>query len=336
MVPGTPRNMSEDNESLKLEGEPRPLMSSLPMIDTGNSVVLVLLCVMILIVGTVGNSVVLYTFGWRKRKSMNNSKALLLTLGIFDLICSALIPVLMIVRTVGPQAAAFDAGCRVLPLALTSSVTASQVMIIAICYDRYVAVRHPFRNRPMIPLIKKTVTASILLSTVLCIPMFVDLMKHSFIEAFYCYRSFEKSRSFLLQSCVFLARDVNTFIAMAFYIRGILRELGRTTDKLPPSSAQQCIRWRKRREHIKRLLAAVVTTFKLCIAPFDLYIFFLMTFDFQDPGPNSWQKIVTGGSYLIVLQSANSAVNVFIYSAFHPDFTFLRVMSRRLSISFSS
>ena len=113
--------------------------------DTGYdyfTIILLTLMSLILVIGTAGNSVVCYVFGFKQRKHRSVPETLFLYLGAIDFTASLVNPSLHIYWTI-TKYSRWDfgiIGCKILVPMAPISVTLSALIILIIAVDRYFVI----------------------------------------------------------------------------------------------------------------------------------------------------------------------------------------------------
>ena len=104
-------------------------------------------CMVILIVGIIGNSLVLMVFGSRWTK-LNSFEVYMISLATADLIATIMYPSKMLYESLGGNFHVIStSGCTVIDVISTTSVAVSSFTLVVISCERYMVVKWPFSGR---------------------------------------------------------------------------------------------------------------------------------------------------------------------------------------------
>ena len=278
-----------------------------------------ILCAIVFLTGTLGNALIVYIFGWKKRGNRKNFDRLLLILAVTDLFSSFIVPILFMYGTVTKfqQWHFGHAGCKILISLLPVTVTLSHGILIFISYDRYRAIHHPLRLPFKRSFICVWLIVTSFIAFILASPYIYSLR---IIESFGgCLPAHALSNHiFALGS---LLRDVVATIAMI--ILGAI-----TTNAINKSSSvgsSPCMHRRKRSKRARKILTALVCVFSVCVIPADLfqvgyYSYITIKGDNNVHFDSKTLVIIRVANTLLqLLQVSNSAWNVVIYSWMQKD-----------------
>lgn len=286
-----------------------------PIILHVSDVINIIFVVAILIIGVVGNSMIVYFIGWKKRRRIQRFEGFLLMLGVIDLMASIFIPLSFLYLT----ATNFErwdfgiVGCKMIPPLLQVSITLSQGMLIIISYERYHTLVKPFNER-----IKKTTIACWLL-IVLVVAVLIII---PYMSAFKIYRTTETiqfcqpydptGHLFMTSSTLHLTRDIIAIVIMGLLNNRMSHALTKQHDELT---------WKREKMSQKgrRLLRRVFVIFITLTVPVDLYqvVYYAL---YMGNVPFTDEVVVAtriANTFLNIVQASNSVVNVFIYSRMH-------------------
>eukprot|EP00794_Sanderia_malayensis_P011116 gene11116-12286_t len=279
--------------------------------------IILFLLVMILVVGSVGNSVVCYVFGFKQRKRRSVPETLFLYLGTVDLIASIVNPSLYIYWTV-TEFKRWDfgiVGCKFLAPLAPISVTLSALLILIIAVDRYFIIVHQFGRNYSQRRIKFVALGALLVSICLYIPYIyyldIDVYPCMIIDTSSPGFAYPTVAVLLLQDCGFICILIFTNVK----VRRSLRQ-----QKL--SKFEHAFEARRTRSNTRltRILIAMSLVFCLLVIPRDILQSIFIISWLNPPGVNYTPTIIQMNSLFKVMQTANSCVNVFIYSKMHRKF----------------
>jgi len=288
------RRMVPDNNTSISPDHPNSGISPYLPSEIMNIIALTLICVM----GTIGNFLVIYVFAWKKRKHRKRFESLLAILAVVDMFASMVVPTLFLYGTVTRyrQWHFGYIGCKVISSLFPASVTISQGILILISYERYKSIKNPF-ERPLRKLfICLWLLVTFLVALLLVSPYIyvLKLVSSSRYEIHTCMPS-QENNSLLLYSIGNVLRD--------FAATTVMLVFGMMTNKLLKQSNK---------------MSSLACGFSRARHQMIIYIFYKTNFKFNK---TSYKAVLLLNSVLSVLQIANSATNVIIYSRMHKGFT---------------
>ena len=280
--------------------------------------------VLIFLFGTVGNSLVIYVFGWKKRHSRKHFEYLLLLLAITDLFASTTIPLLFIYGTVTQykQWHFGYLGCKIILSIFPITVTISQSILVLISFERYKSISDPLGNK-----MKKLFVYLWLLFTfitsILLVSPYAYTLQVVTAEEYGINTCIPSNEGFIHLFIYSLGNFIRDFAAsVVMVILGIM-----TAKSLKTS----CLLLHKReiKKHLvnankaRKMLIVVVCVFNCCVLPLDLFqVIIYSKFQLNSfVTKQEFDIIIKCNTFLSILQVANCVANIFIYSKMHQDFS---------------
>jgi 7 transmembrane receptor (rhodopsin family). len=270
-------------------------------------IIVTLLCITV-IIGVVGNAIVVYIFSIKapskKHASRRGFNSLLSLLGAVDLISSLVIPAIFIYLTL-TNYHTWDCGyvgCKILPSLLPVSITITHGVLLMICYEQYKVVMEPFVPQTNLPSdnILTWLFGIVFLAVLMTIPQAstYDLTGGSFLYGFQACQPINGSETVqLVSALIYLCRDIFTIICMAYFFY-------KTSWKLTKHSSFS-VKGRK-------VLKTVVFVFLLLTIPLD--IFHVNALSFLIGGKSLTKESMSlTNTFLQILQISSSISNVFVY-----------------------
>ena len=283
-------------------------------------------CVFVFLTGALGNSLIVYILGWKKRKERNTYERFLLILSITDLLSSFIVPLLFMYGTI-TKFMQWDfgyVGCKILVSVLPITVTLSHGILILISYERYRATTNPLGSSFRKFFINLWMLITLCIAFLIVSPYAYSLT----IDKDYgggCLPShFLSNQIFALGS---LLRDIIATIALIILS-------GKTTNAIRKSDTVRSlssINHRRYSKRTKKMLTVLVCVFSTCVIPADLFQVGYYTYYMVhgDPLHNNYENVkidfkttellVVFNTFLQILQVSNSAWNIFIYSRMQKD-----------------
>ena len=299
-------------------GRPRNISSQIAAQEGYDyfNIILLLMLALIFVVGTVGNSVVCYVFGFKQRKRRSVPETLFLYLGAIDLTSSIINPGLYVYWTV-TKYSRWDfgiVGCKLLAPLAPVSVTLSALIILIIAIDRYTIICGQFgrsysRNR-----IHCAVLFAAIFSICIFLPYIILLEVSSTCSVL---KTGEPEYAYSMISAL-LFQDVSFIAVLAFTNSRTFSRLRRQSSV----TMERTVESRRLRSHkrVARILLAMSLVFCLLVLPRDLVQLTYIISWLDPPGVSYTQALLRINAFLKVLQTSNSCVNVFIYSKMHTKF----------------
>ena len=302
------------------------------------NVVSLSILVAIFLIGVFGNSLIIYVFGYKKQRQIKRFENFLLLLAVVDLTASLVIPTSFFYLT----ATNFkrwdfgEAGCRIIPSLLQISITVSHGVLILISYERYHNLVKPFQAR----IGKLTIAGWIFFIVALSIGLVLPYMKTLTVMNFDEYNiqtcipnTVEMIDILMFSSSLQVLRDV-----LAIGIMALLNQ--RMTHAL--TKQQSYINWRrdKMSQKGRKLLRLIIIIFSALTLPVDLFqmSIYAIVMSGMNISTTTFQTISHVNTFLNILQTSNSMVNIFIYSRMHDMFQLewckksLKTVRRKMSV----
>lgn len=291
---------------------------------TSTEVLSVILLSIVCLVGTIGNALVIWVFGWKRRKARKRFELLLFILSITDFVASIIVPALFLYGTVTKfQQWHFGYyGCKFIMSVFPVTVTFSQGILILISYERYKSIKDPFGGPLRRTFIFCWLLLTLLVALVLVSPYVyaVDLISMDSYGVDTCIPSHTKFEEIFLYSTGNFCRDFTATLSMII--------LGTMTNKhLKTGGLLGGIKvYEKRQKNAMKarsMLIVVVCVFSFCVLPLDLYqviVYSMYKLNFKIDKP-SYAIVTKVNTFFTILQIANSATNILIYSRMHRGFS---------------
>ena len=273
---------------------------------------------LILVLGTLGNALVVYVYGLdrtRRRRFMKFER-LMLMLGVVDFVASLTNPAYYIYQIV--YKGAFHLGpimCRIVPALgpIFTSISLGIILIMAIDRDRAVAT--PFKNQFKLKDIYIAVMVTVVLCILITIPYICYLRLWDYGSFKRCQTDDDDTYNVLI-ILIFLSSDILFISIFSFTTIRIFRKL-KVKDIIDCPKMKE---YRARETNrILRIITAMGVVFVLCVFPRDLL---LISFSFTQlvPPPLDLKVAQDANLVLKVLHTSNSCVNVILYSFLNKKF----------------
>ncbi|XP_047136233.1 probable G-protein coupled receptor 34 [Hydra vulgaris] len=279
---------------------------------------------LVFFVGVIGNIIVLYVFAWKKRQSRSRFETLLVPLALIDLLTSFITPIIFTYGTL-TNYRRWDFGqfgCKVLSSFFPVSITLSQSILVFISYERYKVVISPFYRSFKKILIRFWILLTILISLILVSPYTdsLEIVIDTGYDIYTCIPNSNKHYQLYFYSVGNTLRDFLATVAMVYF--------GYKTNQYIQSNIKTITDRRHKFKRIicaikaRKMLVVVVCCFSFCVFPLDLFQAITYTLYITKTIQNvkSYNLLLQANTYLTVLQVANSALNIIIYSQMHNDF----------------
>ena len=285
---------------------------------TTQDVILVVIFFTIFCFGTIGNSLVIYVFGYTIKKPRSKQERLILLLGIVDLIASVTNPFLFIYLTL-KQYKAWDfgaVGCKILPMIgpVATNLSAGILLIMAIYRDR--SIVSPFKYPFKISTIYIAVVAALILS----ILAYFYYAWYLTIKNGACMVISTNLGYKIPKVTMLISSDLLFFVIFtvtSFRIFTKIKTTQKELEALGNNSRQKSI---ERSKSAIRLIVAMEITFMLCCYPQD-FLHLVHTFSYLIPPTLPYTYTIRYlNAVLKVLHTANSCINVLLYSAMNRKF----------------
>ncbi|XP_066921227.1 12-(S)-hydroxy-5,8,10,14-eicosatetraenoic acid receptor-like [Clytia hemisphaerica] len=279
--------------------------------------------VMLFVIGTVGNLLTLWVFLVKKKRNRKRFELLLSGLAVTDLFSSITVPSLFLYGTL-TQFKRWDFGhfgCKFISSLFPASVTLSQGILILISYDRYRSMSSPFGQRISRTFIGSWIVASILIACALVSPYYyaLELVRSPEYGIDTCIPTPYKFKQVFIYSVGNIVRDFVATIALV--ILGVM-----TNKSLKVGALLGGVKaFKKRQENAnkaRKMLIVVACVFSFCVIPLDLFqviVYSLVKMKVKI-SVGTYEDILKGNTFLLILQIANSSTNFIIYSQMNRSF----------------
>ena len=124
--------------------------------------------------GTIGNALVIYVFARQKQKL--TSTIFILTLACTDFVTSLVTMPYTIVIELLKFKVKYDAVCKIYHFLVTSTVPFSAFVMLAVAFDRYLCIVHPFKHRTSMTLKRAKAIVALLFFLAITLGLFCCLM----------------------------------------------------------------------------------------------------------------------------------------------------------------
>ena len=273
-------------------------------------------------IGVVGNLLVCYNFGYKRRHRRSTTETLMLILGIVDFFASITNPALF-TYWILTKYSRWDfgvIGCKLIPPLGPFTSTLSALIIIIICIDRYRAIVTPFKGRFRL----KQIAVFIAVAVIFSISSQIHYGYHLTISQKYgtCLVPEVQAYGYALPHVIStLVVDITYIVVFTVTNIRVFRTLkGGQVRQLVRRNSDSKEHHKRETTQITRVLLTVGIVFGLLVFPRDaLQLAFTLSW-LTPPGIPFTPWILTLNSYLKVLHVGNSCANVFIYSKMHARF----------------
>lgn len=278
---------------------------------------------LILVIGVLGNSFVMYVFGYRRKKiGRTTTEWLILCLGISDFISTIFNSLLFLYWTVTHHSR-WDfgfIGCKIIPAIGPIFTTASSGVILIFAIDRYCAVVNPFKGE--LP-IKTTLIAfgvNIVFSA-LSYAHYIYTIELN--ECGRCQSPAVNDLGYGIPNCTLIILRLVIFASV--FITTSVRIFSKLRRNENTSSAKSKMTNKAKNSLQSRGIARVLFTigfvFILLVFPREIfYLVFNMSWLTSEQGIRFNAVVLHINSWLKVMHTANSCANVFIYAHMHSRF----------------
>lgn len=279
--------------------------------------------ILISVIGIVGNQVVIYVFGWKKRNSRRRFETLLLLLAICDFVASLVDPPAFIyaIATHFSQWHFGFIGCKLILSTGPANITISQGILVLISYERYRSVANPLGETLKKSFFILWLICTLLLSIILVSPYTYSL--EIVIDANYsmntCAPSGTKLNAFYIFAIGNISRDL--VASLSLVVLGVMTTRMMKQAKILTHQTSSIKKRRQNTTKATKMLVVVACVFTICIIPLDLFQVMVYSFFHADFIQEHYSSIVLCNTFLHILQMSNSASNIVVYSRMHTDFT---------------
>ena len=280
----------------------------------------VLACVLIMVVGFVGNIFVIMIFimRWSLLKSC---EVLMISLAVADFLGTFSIPLdrLRELLQLQDEGSGDFWGCQITTWLAVTCISVSSLTLVAIALDRFVVVAWPLKLRNG----SRRITYGIILLTWLIggafgLPHFVHLKQnYAPIFGFYCLTNFNPDEERKYTAAVFVLQLVIPLLSMAVLYSFIVFKLrSGSVSARRLSETDNVVRIRTiRQRKATKLFIVVVIVFTVLVLPFNMFMMLLVHGHIPPTKEN--RKVYNA---LALMLAANSCVNPVIYSRLHKSF----------------
>ena len=273
---------------------------------------------MILLCGVLGNALVIYIFGYKKKSQQTlSTEKLIFYLAVIDFFASLFNPVQFIYLTITryKQWHFGYVGCKIIPAFGPITTTASAGMLLLFAVDRYRAIVFPFQGE-LAPKSINITTSLVITISVLTNIHYMYALKIT--DNFGCRVPHAENILYGMPNCVFIVLRLSIYLLVFTYTHlGIYLALQRGNRCFSLDQGLVI----KRECQSKRIIRCVFImglVFLLLVFPREaLYLIYNLSWLTSTCGIKFTLEIVLANSFLKVLKTANSCANVFIYSHMH-------------------
>ena len=281
-----------------------------------NDCIIIASFVVIFIIGVLGNTLVCYVFGKRKRRRRASTNRLLLYLGIVDLLASIFNPMMYIYWTATRyrEWAFGDIGCSILPAIGPIMTTASAGLLLFIAIDRYRAIVTPFRNRLTLSVINFGFLAILVIS----IANYVHYKRSLTVsETQGCIIPDISDHWFSIPNCTLILMRLVLFTVI-FVFTNVRVCSVLNAQKKDFTAEELCTKRHTQNRKVTKVLVTMGAVFATLVFPRELlHLAFNLSWIDNTDGMEYGPTIVSINSWLKLINSANSCANVFIYARMH-------------------
>lgn len=310
---------------------------------------------LILAIGVLGNSFVIYVFGYRrKRIGRTTTDWLILCLGITDFFSTIFNSSLFIYWTATAHRR-WDfgyIGCKIIPAMGPILITASSGVILIFAIDRYVAIVNPFHGQLSLDVTAIACIVNIVLS-ILSYAHYIYMIE---IKNGICVSRPVNDLNYGIPNCTLIILRLSVFASLFVFtsirIFSKLRDnesslsvksktqndtnvlqltpgTTATTTTTVTTSMKRKAKKIRQSNNIARVLITIGFVFILLVFPREIfYLAFNLSWLISDRGIQGTQWLLHMNSWLKVMHTANCCANVFIYAHMHSRFR--RILLRYL------
>ena len=283
-----------------------------------------LVSALVMIVGVLGNSLVLAIFGIRM-KNLKNCEVFMLSLAIADLVGSIVVPAQFLIELAEVSLHPIgDFGCKLMAWISIIVLTVSALTMLAICVDRFLAVKWPMRERTPFWKLIVTIAAIWLFSAMLGLIYFVGdrvyLRNNGGIHV--CRLDMEQQELHIFILVVFCIQVVIPVITMTVMYTLIIFEIHKSF-KIKLFEGDKTLNVKKVRLNQQKratmMMLVVVVAFYVLILPYNLFYLAYTFIGISIIGKDI--KALVQTMYLLHSWAMlNASINPIIYSKLHKSF----------------
>ncbi|XP_057300675.1 neuropeptides B/W receptor type 1-like [Hydractinia symbiolongicarpus] len=274
---------------------------------------LVFAFIVIMVTGVVGNLLVCYVFGVKK-KLKSTTEWLILYLGVIDLLTSVFNPTLYIFWTLTHYSKwPFGYyGCKILPAIGPIMTAASGGVLLIFGIDRFLAIVTPFYGQLSFKMVTLANTINMLLS-IASFVHYILVLKLS-PDGNRCYVSGVQTLEYAVPNCSLILFRLVAFIVV-FGGTNISIYLTLKRNQHTSTAIDLRLQRHAQSKRIMRVLVTMGIVFILLVFPRELfYLIYNLSWVNSSSGIGSSPTILQINSWLKVMHTANSCANVFIYA----------------------
>lgn len=282
----------------------------------------IFLLIPVLLIGTVGNLIAVFVFGWQKRNTRKRFETLLLLLAICDFLASLVSPPTFIyaIATHFNQWDFGYVGCKLFLSIGPANVTISHGILVLISYERYRSIANPFGVSIKRPFFILWLVTTLIISLLIVAPYTysLEIVSDDVYGTNTCNPTKTRHEATIIFALGNVLRDVIASISIITF--GIFTTKRMKVGRLIIS---QIIVQKREKNTAKatKMLIVVATLFSICVIPLDLFQVIQYCFFHRESTTEHYSFVVTCNTFLHILQMTNSATNIIVYSRMHKDFT---------------
>ena len=273
---------------------------------------------MIFLCGVIGNGLVIFIFGYKKKpKKSSSTERLILYLAIIDFFASLFNPLLFIylIVTRHKQWHFGYVGCKIIPAFGPVITTASAGILLLFAVDRYRAIIYPFRGE----LSFQTITCStIFIITISILSNIHYIYSIELTSSYGCRVPKANNLHYGLPNCTLIVLRLALFIFVFIYTHICISLVLRRRNRCPSFNHELATKRECESKKVTRCILIMSIVFLLLVFPREIfYLVYNLSWLVFTCGIRFTEEIVLLNSFLKVLHTANSCANVFIYSHMH-------------------
>ena len=268
--------------------------------------------------GVIGNALVIYAFGYKKKsRHTSSTEKLILYLAFIDFFASIFNPFLFMYLTITRYIKWHFGyiGCKILPAIGPITTTASAGILLLFAVDRYKAIASPFRGE-LSPKTITTTTIIVIIISVLCNVHYMYAVELT--ERYGCRVPRAESLQYGVPNCTLIVLRLSIFSSVFIYTHVKICLALQKSNKSPSLGRKMAKARKSQSKQIVRCILVMGIVHFFLVFPRDiLYFTYNLSWLVSKCGIRFSKKIVLVNSFMKLLQVANSCANVFIYSQMH-------------------
>ena len=288
--------------------------------ETGTlHLITLVVCAVVLILGVVGNSLVVFLFGIKFSK-LKSFEILMVNLAVADFLNALVAPTQNILELVrfNFQQIGIN-GCKIVSFTSITTMTVAALTLLTVSIDRFIVVKWPLHKRPYQRTIFVVIAciwlAAALMGSVYLIDGNVCLLSSKNNNVFECYSCMKKNDLTIFVLTVFVVQTGFPIMVMTVLYTLIVIELSKNAKSGVFEDVKRNLKIRLlQNRKATKMVVLVVGVFSICFLPVNLFYLWYL-FHTQ---PIQEMKIVY--DILTLLQMCNSIANPIIYSRLHSSF----------------